>query len=73
MGVENDAYEWGFMDTNRRRVLSTAMATAGGVVAGCATSGGGVKTATPFDVAMSVIPIVGTAQVSPVRRIYCVG
>ncbi len=47
---------------------------AGGIVAGCATSGSGsVKATTPFDVAATVIPIVGTAQVFPVRRIYCVG
>jgi len=50
------------------------MAMAGGVVADCATSGdGSVKTKTPFDVAASVIPIVGMAPVFPLRRVYCVG
>ena len=62
------------MDANRRRVLSTSMVMAGGAVAGCATSGSGsVNSDTPFNVALTTIPVVGSAQMFPVRRIYCVG
>ncbi|MCE2722888.1 MAG: fumarylacetoacetate hydrolase family protein [Betaproteobacteria bacterium] len=46
----------------------------GGVLAGCATGGtSSMKVDTPFSVATTTIPIVGSTQLFPVRRIYCVG
>jgi 2-keto-4-pentenoate hydratase/2-oxohepta-3-ene-1,7-dioic acid hydratase in catechol pathway len=58
-----------------RRVLLSAGATLGlGTVAGCATQAaetGGAKTV--FTVAQPTLPIVGTSDVFPVRRIYCIG
>lgn len=65
------------MDTNRRRILSTSIVAAGGVMAGCASTGGATAvadtTSTPFNVNRVTIPIVGSSQVFPVRRIYCIG
>ncbi|MFN5028133.1 MAG: fumarylacetoacetate hydrolase family protein, partial [Burkholderiales bacterium] len=44
------------------------------VLAGCATGGtSSMKVDTPFSVATTTIPIVGSTQLFPVRRIYCVG
>lgn len=58
----------------RRRLLETT-ATAGlGALAGCAlpgTASNGVKT--PFTVADTHVPIVGSDLMFPVRRIYCIG
>ncbi len=65
------------MDTNRRRILSTSIVAAGGVMVGCASTGGTTAVAdtssTPFNVNRVTIPIVGSSQVFPVRRIYCIG
>lgn len=62
------------MDNNRRQVLSAGIAVTGGVLAGCATGGtSSMKVDTPFSVATTTIPIVGSTQLFPVRRIYCVG
>ncbi len=64
------------MDSTRRRIVSTSIIAAGGALAGCATSGGAssvANTTTPFDVNRITIPIVGSSQVFPVRRIYCIG
>lgn len=62
------------MDDRRRSLLKT-VATAGvGAVAGCAlptTASGDAKT--PFKVAHTMIPIVGSSDMFPVRRIYCIG
>ena len=60
----------------RRKVLSTGSAAAVAALAGCATGGvaapaGGGKTV--FTVAQPTLPIVGTNEVFPVRRIYCIG
>jgi len=58
----------------RRELLKTGMAVSLGAVAGCATQGiAGDATRTPFAVAQTTIPIVGSAEVFPVRRIYCIG
>jgi fumarylpyruvate hydrolase len=55
-------------------VLSAGIAITGGVLAGCATGGtSSMKVDTPFSVATTTIPIVGSTQLFPVRRIYCVG
>lgn len=65
--------------TNRRALLQlgTAM-TAGALAAGCATSGaasGAVADGRKarFPVAGTYIPILGSDEVFPVRRIYCIG
>ena len=58
-----------------RRRLFEATASAGlGALAGCAlpgTAANGVKT--PFTVADTFVPLVGSDMMFPVRRIYCIG
>ncbi len=62
------------MATNRRRdVLKTAAALAAGGAAGAAMPVEAQAARTPFAVAQTFIPIAGTDQVFPVRRIYCIG
>ena len=64
------------MATNERREwLKTGLAMSAGAVAGCAAPGGAqVQGGTPvLDVPVTTIPIVGTSDVFPVRRIYCIG
>ena len=63
-----------------RRSLFETTATLGlGALAGCALPGvaqdAGTAAAakTPFTVAITTVPIVGSALVFPVRRIYCIG
>jgi 2-keto-4-pentenoate hydratase/2-oxohepta-3-ene-1,7-dioic acid hydratase in catechol pathway len=61
---------------DRRKVLSGGSAAAVAALAGCATSGtqtgsGGSRTA--FAVAQPMLPVVGTSEMFPVRRIYCIG
>jgi fumarylpyruvate hydrolase len=60
----------------RRNVISGGAVLAGAAVSDCASEGdasGGVAPSQPFSVAQTVIPIVGSSQQFPVRRIYCVG
>ena len=59
----------------RRKMLSASALGAVGMVglAGCATGGAAARTATPFEVARPMLPIVGSAEMFPVRRIYCIG
>lgn len=59
------------MDVKRRDVLGVSL----GALAGCALPGTATTTAakTPFPVAQTTVPIVGSAEVFPVRRIYCIG
>jgi 2-keto-4-pentenoate hydratase/2-oxohepta-3-ene-1,7-dioic acid hydratase in catechol pathway len=72
--ISGDAEPGVAVDTNRRNVLSASVLLAGGALAGCASAGSAaVNVETPFSVAMTTIPIVGSSQVFPVRRIYCVG
>lgn len=62
------------MDKAKRSMLKTAAAAGAGVLAGCAlptTASNSAKTA--FTVPATTIPIVGSSEVFPVRRIYCVG
>ena len=65
-------------NTTRRDVLKS-IGTAGVIgssaaIAGCATVNVKVEArATPFHVAAPTIPIVGSTQTFPVRRIYCIG
>ena len=73
-GATSTSKETGVMD--RRKVLSTGSAAAVAALAGCATGGataptGGGKTV--ITVAQPTLPIVGTDEVFPVRRIYCIG
>jgi fumarylpyruvate hydrolase len=64
-------------ELNRRRALQSAAAMAVGAAAGTVTSGcattGGTSIATPFAVPITGVPIVGSAMMFPVRRIYCIG
>ncbi|WP_228527117.1 fumarylacetoacetate hydrolase family protein [Noviherbaspirillum soli] len=62
------------MDQSKRTLLKTA-ATAGiGGLAGCAIPGrASHDTKTPFAVAQPMLPIVGSSEMFPVRRIYCIG
>jgi 2-keto-4-pentenoate hydratase/2-oxohepta-3-ene-1,7-dioic acid hydratase in catechol pathway len=61
-------------DTHRRRWLAAGSALAGGAIAGCASGVTANATPrTPFDVPRTYIPIVGSEQQYPVRRIYCIG
>ena len=63
------------MKLNRRSMINTSATMAVGAVAGCALPGtaqqAGAKT--PFQVAATHVPIVGSDMVFPVRRIYCIG
>src|SRR6187200_2146098 len=62
---------------DRRKVLSTSGAAAVAALAGCATGGAGTSSGagsrTVFSVAQPMLPIVGTSEMFPVRRIYCIG
>ena len=59
---------------DRRSMLNTSAAMATGAVAGCALPGSAAQGArTPFEVADTFIPIVGSDLMYPVRRIYCIG
>ena len=60
------------MTSQRRRTFlkATAAAFAGAATVGRASAQG---RKTPFDVVPTLIPIVGSDQMFPVRRIYCIG
>lgn len=58
----------------RRHLLRTAAAlAAGGVAAYAAPGHAQLKARAPFIVPATFIPIAGTTEVYPVRRIYCIG
>ena len=59
----------------QRRSLFETTATLGlGALAGCALPGQAAReTRTPFEVPATYVPIVGSDQQFPVRRIYCIG
>src|SRR5215212_7555219 len=58
----------------RRTMLRTAAAMAVGGAAVYAAPGTAVaQTRTPFTVAATFIPIAGSTDLFPVRRIYCIG
>jgi len=62
------------MDKIRRRdLLKTAAAVAAGGAAGALPMGAQAAERTPFTVQATFIPIAGTDQLFPVRRIYCIG
>jgi fumarylpyruvate hydrolase len=59
---------------NRRGMLQTAGLMTAGAVAGCAMPVVAEDRAkTPFAVAQTMVPIVGSSEMFPVRRIYCIG
>ncbi len=60
---------------SRRKALLASAAGAGvlATTTGCATGSTTGAAAMPFDVPATTIPIVGSAQRFPVRRIYCIG
>ena len=63
---------------DRRKVLSSSGAAAVAALAGCASAGGPTgampgSARTPFSVAQPMLPIVGSSEMFPVRRIYCIG
>jgi fumarylpyruvate hydrolase len=61
--------------SDRRGVLQTAAAMTVGAVAGCAAPGTAStgRPNTPFGINATYIPIAGSDQMFPVRRIYCIG
>jgi fumarylpyruvate hydrolase len=62
------------MNPSRRDLLKTAGTAGVGALAGCALPGAANQAAkTPFTVNATMIPIVGSDQMFPVRRIYCIG
>jgi 2-keto-4-pentenoate hydratase/2-oxohepta-3-ene-1,7-dioic acid hydratase in catechol pathway len=59
---------------DRRSILKSSGAALGGAVAaGCASVTANSTARTPFSVAQVTLPIVGSTEVFPVRRIYCIG
>ncbi|MBA4327374.1 MAG: 5-carboxymethyl-2-hydroxymuconate isomerase [Polaromonas sp.] len=62
-------------DLGRRGLLQSGAALmAAGAISGCATTGmPGQPPATPFRVADTFVPIAGSSEMFPVRRIYCIG
>jgi fumarylpyruvate hydrolase len=60
--------------TKRRALLRNATLLAAGGAAGLAVPGRAAAQArTPFSVAPTFIPIAGSSELFPVRRIYCIG
>ncbi len=59
---------------DRREMLKTSAVGTLGAMAGCALPGSaGSDMKTLFPVGVTVIPVVGSADLFPVRRIYCIG
>lgn len=58
----------------RRRILESTTTLGLGALAGCALPGTAAQgPKTPFAVADTYVPIVGSEMMFPVRRIYCIG
>ncbi|RTL38616.1 MAG: FAA hydrolase family protein [Burkholderiales bacterium] len=55
----------------RRHALGAAVT--GLAAAGCASTAPAAEAASPFQVARASVPIAGSPEVFPVRRIYCIG
>jgi len=59
---------------DRRDFFQGSAAVAAGTLAGCASPSGGAGTARmPFAVPATFIPVAGSDEMFPVRRIYCIG
>jgi 2-keto-4-pentenoate hydratase/2-oxohepta-3-ene-1,7-dioic acid hydratase in catechol pathway len=63
------------MKRNQRRELlkTAAMLMAGGAAGGAGTATAQPQMRTPFVIPQTSIPIAGTGEMFPVRRIYCIG
>ena len=62
------------MTMDRRHFFQNTSLVTVGAVAGCALPGVAQQQAkTPFEVTATYIPIVGSDEMFPVRRIYCIG
>jgi fumarylpyruvate hydrolase len=58
----------------RRDLIASSTAALGGAMAaGCASVGANASAPTPFVVPTVTIPVMSSAEVFPVRRIYCIG
>jgi fumarylpyruvate hydrolase len=61
-------------DMKKRGLLQSGMLMTAGAVVGCAAPGNAANgPATPFTVPLTYVPIAGTSEQFPVRRIYCIG
>jgi fumarylpyruvate hydrolase len=61
-------------DLSKRGLLKSGALMTAGAVAGCAIPGTAANApATPFTVADTYLPIAGSSELFPVRRIYCIG
>jgi len=61
-------------DISKRGLLQSGGLMTAGALLGCAAPGTAQNTVkTPFAVAATTLPIVGSEEVFPVRRIYCIG
>ena len=61
-------------DIGKRGLLQSGALMTVGAVVGCATPGTAANApATPFKVSDTYIPIAGSSEMFPVRRIYCIG
>jgi fumarylpyruvate hydrolase len=59
---------------SKRGLLQSGVLMTAGAMIGCATPGSAASApSTPFDVANTYVPIAGSAEMFPVRRIYCIG
>jgi 2-keto-4-pentenoate hydratase/2-oxohepta-3-ene-1,7-dioic acid hydratase in catechol pathway len=59
---------------DRRNFFQSSALVSSGALLGCATPGMAQKNVkTPFDVPQTYIPVVGSDEMYPVRRIYCIG
>ena len=61
------------MDQTKRRLLQAGGLAGLSAIGGCAAPGTARAGGTPFDIPVTTIPVVGSADVFPVRRIYCIG
>lgn len=61
-------------DMSKRGLLQSGALMTAGALVGCAIPGTAANApATPFRVAETYVPIAGSAEMFPVRRIYCIG
>lgn len=61
-------------DISKRGLLQSGVLMTAGAMVGCATPGTAANTpATPFTVPGTYVPIAGSSEMFPVRRIYCIG
>jgi fumarylpyruvate hydrolase len=59
---------------DRREILKTGAVATLGAIAGCALPGGASSDMkTLFPIGVTVIPVAGSTDLFPVRRIYCIG